>query len=120
MFSGKQLGVDIYSIDSNPINYLDILGNDNATNLSSDNFQVENSIHDKINYGLASKKPTFILAKDDKGLYFDKDGEDGASPVLVAYIGTHPNSGGIGSFDAGQILLVDSFDHLKYQGYDIV
>lgn len=114
VFSGEQLGIDIYDIDSNPIDYPDVLGSNNATYLSANNFQVEKSITQDMSYGWDSKQATFILSEADKGLYFDKDGELSTyKPFLLAYINS-ANSKSISNIDADQILLVGSFQGLTF------
>lgn len=115
VFSGEQLGIDIYDIDSNPLDYPDVLGSNNGTYLSALNFQVEKNTVG-IDYGLSPKEPTFILATDDSGLYFDKDGSlSKFMPTLLAHITPTPFGGSttdLGYIDADQILLLGTFNNL--------
>ncbi|MFZ2727313.1 MAG: CARDB domain-containing protein, partial [Methylococcaceae bacterium] len=116
VFSSEQLGINMYDIDSNPLDYPDVLGSNNATYLSSLNFQVEKNTVG-IDYGFNAKEPTFILATDNDGLYFDKDGNNSNfSPKLLAYI--HPSAfesaTGLTDLDADQVLLLGSFNNLTF------
>lgn len=116
VFSGEQLGINIRDINENVSIDTAVLGT-TATYLSMLNFQVEDAISSKMSYGLAGDEATFILSKADKGLYFDKDGANGAYvPTLLATItpASYGWSTNLTEFDADQILLVGSFNNLSF------
>jgi len=117
VFSGEQLGVDISQIDALLSSDLTVLGK-SAAHLSSYNFQYENSITDSLDYGLYADQATFLLCQNDTGLYFDKDGQGTVfAPTLLAYIGMETaNYDNLSHVNAGQILLMGSFNNLAFNG----
>ncbi|TAL41378.1 MAG: hypothetical protein EPN89_19110 [Methylovulum sp.] len=116
VFSGEQLGIDVFAIDSDLSLSTRVLGQ-KAVYLSSLNFQIEKTITPDMSYGLEADEATFILSKADRGLYFDKDGENAAyTPTLLTYINPviSLSAGLLSDFDADQILLVGSFNNLTF------